>query len=192
MSRSSMKKFYYILSLLLLCLIFSAPVFAEDEIRYNKYNIHTQTKDGIKAKASYANYIGPYEGHVIVSPGTTLLITKKSRKSFTFTYDEGQKTVVYEFHESRMGMSLDDYLELLTSTKPTSPSGLSKADKQGVSKGQAQVGMSREGVKTALGYPAKHRTPSLEGMTWVYWKDRFRTVGVDFDDAGKVKAVRGG
>lgn len=190
MLQSYLKKFYCTLSLFLVCLVLSAPVFAEAEIRYNKYNIHTQTKDGVNAKASYANYIGPYEGHIIVPPGTKLVVTKKSRKSFTFTYNEGQKVVTYEFHKSRMGMELADYLELITSAKPVSPSGLSKVDKQGVTKGQALVGMSREGVKTALGYPAKHRTPSLEDMTWVYWKDRFRTVGVDFDASGKVKAVR--
>ena len=185
----STKKIYAVICLLALCSVFSAPVFAEDEIRYNKYNIHTQTKDGIKAKASYANYVGPYEGHVIVPPGTKIVITKKSSRGFTFTYDAGQKKVTYDFHKSRMGMSIDAYLEKITSAKPTALKGLSKLDRKGVTKGKALVGMSRAGVKTALGYPAAHRTASLDATTWVYWKDRFRTIGVDFNDAGKVEAV---
>ena len=187
----SIKKSYYISSLLLMCVLFAAPVFAADEVLYNKYNIHTQSKDGKKAKASYANYVGPYEGHVIVPPGTKMVITKKSSRGFTFTYDAGQKKVVYEFHTSRMGMSIDAYLEKITSAKPTALKGLSKLDRKGVSKGKALVGMSREGVMAALGYPATHRTPSLEATSWVYWKNRFATLGVDFDDSGKVKGIRG-
>ena len=191
MSRSGMKKFYYILSLLSLSVVFSVPAFAEEEIRYNTYNIHTQTKDGVKGKASYANYTKPGEGHVIIPPGTELTITDKSRKSFTFTYDAGQKKVKYEFHQSRMGMSLDEYLDKITAKQPPSLDGLSKLDRQGVAEGRALVGMSREGVMTALGYPATHKTPSPEASTWIFWKNRFGTLAVEFDDAGKVKEVRG-
>ena len=184
-------KIYAVICLLSLFVIFSSPVFAEDEIRYNKYNIHAQTKDGVKAKASYANYTNPGEGHVILPPGTELTITDKSRKSFTFTYDAGQKKVKYEFHQSRMGMSLDEYLDKITAKQPPSLDELSKLDRQGVAEGRALVGMSREGVMTALGYPATHRTPSLEASTWIFWKNRFSTLAVEFDDAGKVKDVRG-
>ena len=191
MSQPSMKKYLFILGLLLMCALFAAPAFAADEIRYNNYNIHVQSKDGVKGNASYANYTNPGEGHVVIPPGTELTITDKSRKSFTFTYDTGQKTVKYEFHQPRMAMSLDEYLDKITSKQPPSLDGLSKLDRQGVAAGRALVGMSREGVMTALGYPATHKTPTLEASTWVFWKNRFGTLAVDFDDAGKVKEVRG-
>ena len=191
MSQANMKKIFSILGLLLMSVIFTSPVFATDEIRYNKYNIHVQSKDGVKGKASYANYTKPGEGHVIIPPGTELTITDKSRKSFSFTYDAGQKKVKYEFHQPRMAMSLDEYLDKITAKQSPSLDGLSKLDRQGVAAAKALVGMSREGVMTALGYPATHKTPTLEASTWIFWKNRFGTLAVDFDDAGKVKEVRG-
>lgn len=175
--------------LFLFCAVVVQPVFAKGEIRYTKYNIHSQSKDGKKAKASYANYTRPGVGHVLIPPGTQITITRKTRKSFTFKYEDDTKKVVYEFHKPRMGMSLEEYLDKITSAEPISLAGLSELDREGVAAGKALVGMSREGVMTALGYPATHRTPSLDAMTWTYWTNRFKTIAVDFDDAGKVKAV---
>jgi hypothetical protein len=103
------------------------PVLAKEEIRYTKFNIHTQSKDGKKFKASYANYTKPGEGHVVIAAGTKILITKKTKKSFTFTYDNAAKMVVYEFHNKRMAMTLDDYLEKITSTGPVTFDKLSMA-----------------------------------------------------------------
>lgn len=176
--------------ILVLCVLIAQPALAKDEVRYTQYNIHTQGKDGRKAKASYANFTNPGLGHVIVPAGTKILITGKSRKKFIFTYDNAKKKVVFEFHQPRMGMSIDEYLDKITSVEPTSLEGLSTLDHKGVAEGVALVGMSRKGVMAALGYPATHRTPSLDATTWVYWGNRFKTIGVDFDDAGKVKAVR--
>jgi len=190
MMHLNLKKTSLFILFLVFCVFIAQPVLAKDEIRYSKYNIHTQSKDGKNAKASYANYTRPGEGHIIVPAGTKLVITRKSRKRFTFTYDDGAKKVVFEFHQPRMGMDVDEYLDKISSAEPTTLDGLSKLDRKGVEQGVALVGMSRKGVMAALGYPATHRTPSLEATTWVYWANRFKTVGVDFDDSGKVKAIR--
>lgn len=50
--------------------------------------------------------------------------------------------------------------------------------------------LSKKGVKMALGYPAKHRTPSLDDNTWTYWRDRYRTTVIIFNSKGKVKEIR--
>jgi len=176
--------------LYLLLGLFLQPVFADEEIRYTKYNIHTQSKDAKISKASYANYTNPGQGHEIVPAGSEILITDKSRKSFTFTYNNGSKKVIYEFHKKRMGMSLDEYLDKITSAEPTSHTGLSKEDKKGIAEGKAYKGMSREGVLVALGYPATHRTPSLDSTSWTYWTNRFGTIVVVFDTQGLVSEVR--
>lgn len=175
------------------CLMIAAlaqPALAKDEVRYAKVNIHTQSKNGKTFKASYANYTNPGAGHVVIPAGTEILVVDKSRKSFTFKFDGGTKKVVYEFHEPRMGMSLDEYIDKISSLKPVSLDGLSAQDRKGVDDGRAYPGMSREGVMIALGYPAAHRTPSLDATTWIYWTNRFGTVAVDFDADGLVSAVR--
>ncbi len=186
----SWKKFIIVQVHFVLLFLFVQPALAETEERYTKFNVHTQSKTGSTANASYANYTNPGVGHVIVPAGTQIVIIKKSRKKFVFTYDDGGKKVTFEYHQPRMGMSLDEYLDKITSLEPTSSAGLSPLDRKGVAAGKALVGMSREGVMTALGYPAAHRTPSLDMPTWVYWVNRFKTLAVEFDDRGKVVNVR--
>lgn len=176
---------------LVVLMAFSAQTaLAKGEVRFTKYNIHTQTKDSRTYKASYANYTNPGVGHLIIPAGSEILLTKTKRKSFTFTFDNGSKKGVFEYHQPRMGMSVQEYLDKITSSAPISLSGLSKLDKKGVAAGKALVGMSRDGVMAALGYPATHRTPSLDVSTWVYWSNRFKTVAVQFNDSGKVIGVR--
>jgi hypothetical protein len=174
--------------LLLIGVVFCLPAWAGSEVRYTKYNIHTQTKDGQTHKASYANYTDPGAGHVIIPAGSEITITKRKRKAFYFTFDGGKKGI-FEFHGPRMGMDVNAYIDLISASQPTSQKGLSKLDRQGVKEGKAMPGMTREGVMTALGYPAAHRTPTLDAGTWVYWTNRFGTIAVEFGPDGKVVKV---
>jgi len=160
------------------------------ELRYTKYNIHAQYKSAKVVRASYANYTNPGSGHVIIPAGTAVTVKDKSRRRIVFAYDGGEKEIVFEYHAPRMQMSVDEYLEKITSPTPVSLDHFSALDKKGISQGKALVGMSREGVMTALGYPATHRTPSLDATTWIYWTNRFRTMAVEFGPDGKVVAVR--
>lgn len=181
-------KVTHLILLVLFCFAFVQPAFAGGEVRYTKYNIHSQTKDGKTHKASYANYTNPGAGHVIVPAGSEITVTKKKRKAFYFTFDGGKK-VVFEYHQPRMGMSIDEYIDKVTSAEPTALKGLSTLDSKGVAEGKALIGMTRKGVMAALGYPATHRTPSLESTAWVYWTNRFGTVVIDFGSDGNVVKV---
>jgi len=50
------------------------------------------------------------------------------------------------------------------------------------------VGMSKEGVVFAIGYPPPHETPRLEGDQWRYWKRRFDSILVHFEN-GRVTRI---
>lgn len=163
---------------------------AAAETRFTKYNIHAQVKEGAVANASYANYTDPGVGHIIVPAGTQITIDKKSQKRFEFTYDNGSMRVRFDYHSKRMGMDVDEYIALITSAEPVSFADLTQLDQEGMKAGKAGKGMTRAGVLAALGYPAAHKTLSLDAKTWIYWTNRFGTVAVDFDDNGKVSAVR--
>jgi len=39
--------------------------------------------------------------------------------------------------------------------------------------GNLRLGMTKEQVLMTRGYPPRHKTPSLDGDTWVYWSSRF-------------------
>ncbi len=66
--------------------------------------------------------------------------------------------------------------------------GFTEAELDGIKAGEARVGMRKEAVVVALGYPPETRTASLDLDTWVYWHDRFRSYAVQFAD-GKVTSV---
>jgi len=161
------------------------------ELRYNKYNIHAQ-RTWRDVKASYAGYVDSGDGHYFIPAGSELEFPGKGRRwrnGFFFkVLDTGQE-VFFEFHSGRMQMSEDEYIQLITSETPVSLDGFSDIDKKGIKTGKVYKGMTKKGVLTALGYPAKHRTPSLESSTWIYWRNRFVTMAVNFDGNSIVRSV---
>jgi hypothetical protein len=55
--------------------------------------------------------------------------------------------------------------------------------------GKVAIGMSKEQVLAALGYPPMHQTPSLDAPQWKYWHTGFGSYLVVWDAAGRVKDV---
>ena len=160
---------------------------------YLRYNIHVQNKvrrngDHIYS-ASYANYTDPGSGHIIIPAGSKIEIKHVSSREFSFLAPQKGIKVKFEYSVQRMGMSVKEYIQKITSPTPVSLAGFSKVDRNGIAQGKALVGMTRAGVMTALGYPAAHRTPSLDASTYIYWTNRFGTVAVKFDNQGKVKKI---
>jgi len=155
-----------------------------DTVVYLKNNIHAQQgpKD---VKASYSNWTDPGAGHIFIPVNTPITIGKFKR-GFTINNQKDGMVVFMEFNQAYMQMGVDESLELITSPTQVSLEGFSTEDIKGISDGKAYEGMTKEGVRIALGYPAKHRTLSLEENTWIYWTNRFKTIAVEFDDTGKV------
>jgi hypothetical protein len=58
----------------------------------------------------------------------------------------------------------------------------SEKEKRNIKLGEIEVGMSKDAVLMAYGYPPAHRTPSLESDQWVYWLNRFVNRPVVFRD----------
>lgn len=170
------------------CWGWGGPVEA-GQVVYNKYNIHTYD-NGRDIRASYANWTDPGKGHGIVPPNTPLVIGKW-RSGFTMeTQTHPKKEIYFLYDDGRMRMTVADYIKAITSPAPISLEALTPLDLEGVKAGKALVGMTRQGVLTALGYPAQHRTPTLQSKEWTYWKNRFRTLVVVFDDKGVVREIR--
>lgn len=154
---------------------------------YNKYNIHA-FKDRADIKASYANWVEVGIGQIVYPPNTKFQVGAWKR-GFLLTKVGGGEQIFFEYDAKRMGMSVSEYIKLITSPAPVSLGGLSKLDQQGVKEGKALKGMSKTGVMTALGYPAAHATPSIKDNKWTYWRNRFKTMAVTFDGSGKVVGI---
>jgi hypothetical protein len=59
---------------------------------------------------------------------------------------------------------------------------LSEVDQKGVREGRVYPGMTKQGVIYAIGYPPDHATPSTASDQWRYWRSRFRTFVVHFNN----------
>ncbi len=131
--------------------------------------------------ASYANYVGDSETHGFI-PANTAVILGSWRGGFLITVLETKQQVYFELKETNTRMPVRQYQKLIFSKEKVSYKALSEADKAGVKDGTVTEGMTKQGVKIAWGYPAAHRTRSLDENRWIYWRNRFRTFTVDFED----------
>lgn len=163
---------------------------------YLRNNIHVQQQTSrggdMVYRASYANYTDPGAGHLIIPVNTPVTITTASGirgKGILITTQDG-KAIQFEFNTKNMGMQPEQYFNLITSPSTTLISSLSSIDLKGIADGKAYTGMTKNGVRIALGYPAVHKTPSLESNSWTYWKNRFATTVVEFGNDGKVISIR--
>ena len=158
---------------------------------YLQNNVHAYTRGSNTTEyfASYANYVQPDRGHTVV-PVNTAVSIGKWRSGFTITRLDNNQVVYFEYRSGNMGgMSVEEYLNLITGPKKAYLKGLSATDRKGIKQGRALVGMTKKGVRIAWGYPAKHRTPSLDDDVWTYWRNRWVTKAVTFSK-GKVTQVR--
>jgi hypothetical protein len=61
--------------------------------------------------------------------------------------------------------------------------------REAIELGRVALGMTKEQVIVAIGYPPAHATPSTDAPRWKYWYDTHGTYDVVWDDAGRVRDV---
>jgi hypothetical protein len=162
---------------------------SSENVMYLKNNIHTQEHRNEEYRASYANWTNPGKNHVIVPVNTPVKIGN-FRRGFALITQDSRKTILFEYDESRMRMNEDQYIGLITSSEPVKIDDLSEVDRKGIKDGKVYEGMTKDGVRIALGYPAAHQTPSLNENTWVYWTNRFKSFKIEFDENRKVTKIQ--
>ena len=125
----------------------------------------------------------------MVVPANFKVLIGNWRRGFTIRVLAQDILIHYELDQRRAGINTADYLSLITLSDSVKPNYSSQVDKQGGREGKALPGMTKEGVLAALGYPAPHRTSSLDEISWIYWTNRFKTIAVNFADKRLVREV---
>jgi len=159
-----------------------------DQRIYLQNNIHAQTQHR-DTKASYANWTDPGAGHIVI-PVNSPVTFGRFRRGFLLKNLADGRDIYFEYNANNMGMSVQQYQNLIASPRKVNLEDFSDMDLKGIKQGKVLVGMTKQGVRIALGYPAAHRTPSLESDTWIYWRNRRRTMAVEFGNDGIVKHIR--
>lgn len=150
---------------------------------YTLVNLHP---DEARRRLYSVNYQQPG----LIPLCTRVVIQSVDSKAMKFRLADGGREYEYMFHNSlrdSVPKHLDKYFG--ASCDKAKVQQMSKADQDGIAAGRAAEGMTRDGVILAIGYPPEHATPSLEANAWRYWKNRFGTMLVHFED-GKVVRIQ--
>jgi len=169
-------------------MLFTGSAFGAEARLFLQNNIHAQhsSKD---IKASYANWTDPGAGHMIIPVNTPVIFSRGGhirRSVFTMTLQDTGKIVRFEFDKKRMAMEPEEYWKLIAAPSQVNLKALSEIDQKGIREGKVHNGMTKDGVRIALGYPAAHMTLSLNENRWIYWTNRFKSFAVVFGTDGKV------
>jgi len=65
------------------------------------------------------------------------------------------------------------YFDKLLGKRRVNLANFTKKEKRFIKTGTVGVGMRKDAVLAAVGYPPTHVTPSLEYENWTYWKNRW-------------------
>lgn len=143
--------------------------------------------DGKRRRLYAANYL--MDGKIPVCSAVRL--KKFNGKKLVFTVADTGVTYTYLTHKS-LRESFGEHLDRIFGRKcpDAEMAKLNDKDKKGIKKGRAIRGMTRKGVLFAVGYPPEHETPDLEDDRWKYWRNRFNTMVVHFNDKGIVSRVQ--
>lgn len=167
----------------LITLMFSVSfVQAEMEVEgrsfYTRANIWFERAEKIPS----VNY---HKGRMI-PVGTKVMIKRVNDKEIKFSDNKGMDFKI-EFSPKYSSYDVDiwAYFERYFSVKSPMLAGgefekLTGKEQAGIKAGEIKTGMSKKAVLMAYGYPPGHKTPSLDGDTWLYWVNRFKKLSVYF------------
>lgn len=135
-------------------------------------------------------YSVDYQQEGLIPVCTPVLIERVTSKEAVFVRQDTGKRYQYLFH-STMKLPIAQHLDRYFGTQCPKQllSTLQGVDAQGVREGQVMKGMSKGAVVLAIGYPPPHATPTLDANVWKYWKNRWDTFDVYFEN-GRVSRIQ--
>jgi len=173
------------LALALACKGPAVPNPMTGESRYTCCNIHYE-----KTEITDVNYLVG----AVIPFGTRVQILEVRKNSVKFQ-PEGHPPITLVLRHGRKALGMDEYLNRLflredphaklPMSKPAkgakAATGEAEKTRKNIEQGVVDVGMTRDQVLMAIGYPPAHRTPSLQSPVWTYWSNRWATFEVYFD-----------
>jgi len=151
---------------------------------YTLTNLHPDEKNN---RLYSVNYLQPG----LIPVCSEVEIIKQGRKKFVFRLKKTGKTYSYLNHKQ----SAEPFEEHLTrffgaACDQKKMDALGEKDKSGIRTGTVSLGMTKQGVIFALGYPPRLANPDpMSSVRWQYWTNRFNTKVIEFSDKGVVTAI---
>lgn len=129
-----------------------------------------------------------YRKGMLVPVNTEVTFVKADKRDIVVKLPDGTSLTLANV-ENFSGEKVDGiFTRTLGSTK-VNLDKFSEAERKAILAGRVEPGMTKAAVVVAIGYPPKHKTPSLVGDHWRYWQNKFNTFLVHFQD-DKVSEVQ--
>ncbi len=170
------------LALALACREPTVPHPLANQFRYTCCNLHYE-----KAEITDANYLRG----TLIPFGTRVQILEVRKDSVKFKAT-GHPPITLVLRDGARNLTMDQYLGRVFLAEdpyarfpklPADGKQAAEVDKtrRMIEEGTVSVGMTRDQVLMALGYPPADRTPSLDAPTWRYWASHGDTFEISFE-----------
>lgn len=131
-----------------------------------------------------------YHMGTVIPVNTKAKIMDLGRKKMTIELpDLGNTEIKIENVEKHTKKSMAEIKDRMLGKTPVDLTKFSQEAQEAIKNGQIRLGMTKEEVLLAYGYPPAHATPSTDSNQWTYWKNRFNRVVLDFQ-GNKLKGIR--
>ena len=125
------------------------------------------TQVGMHAQGSSINTLNFTLGFPIPA-NSVIFYEDVNSKQIAFTYNDQRYYLRNNPRYSKTTM--DQMLDRYFGTKKVDLSKFTPQEQKAIKAAKVEVGMSKEAVILAIGYPPAHTTPSLQQDEWKYWK----------------------
>jgi hypothetical protein len=129
-----------------------------------------------------------YRKGALVPVNTEVTFVKASSEVIIVKLPDGQNLTI-ENVPAFAGENIDGIFTRTFSTEKVDLTKFTDLERKMIANGEVAPGMTKAAVTVAIGYPPKHKTPTLDLNQWRYWRNRFKTFIVNFDD-GKVSKIQ--
>jgi len=123
-----------------------------------------------------------YRVGTLVPVNTEVEFVKMTRKKIFVNAPKYGTEIVLENVKDYSGEDIEGIFNRTFATTPVDLGQFTEAEQRAIKSGGFEIGMSKDAIIVAMGFPPRHRTPTLELDQWRYWKNRWNTVLLSFEN----------
>jgi len=186
-----MNRWHQSILALIAALLCSAPAVSAKEIKagneligqtlYNQTNLWTLKGE----RTVWANY------HVdtMVPINAEIVVEEIDGEDVTFTVRETGQRIDLD-NNDKSGLDGAAWAKRQFGPQKVDLARFTAAERKAIDNGLIELGMSKDAVIAAYGYPPRHVTPLLSGNQWSYWMNRWDRQVFYFDAEGKLVSIK--
>jgi hypothetical protein len=125
-------------------------------------------------------YSTNYNRGILIPVNSEIKIDSMTNKTIVFTVVKTSQQITLINVQKHTKLPSAKLAEQVFGTKPVNLDAFSKSAQSAIKAGQVKQGMTKDEVLVARGYPPAVLTHSLKSNSWMYQKNRFGKMRIDF------------